>query len=197
MSHFFTVVLIEPDVTNVESKVKKLLAPYNEELQVKPYKVYEDVEEIKRMAKNYKLPPTDLKGLAKKMGDWAGASGGVDKKGLYHVSTYNPKSQWDYWRFGGRWCGEVRGLPKSDEKGYNFGEEFGFLDDNICAVREIPKDFICFAIVTPDGKWHERGGMGWWGMVSNEKEEKEWKKELEALLIKHHNCIAVGCDLHI
>jgi hypothetical protein len=30
--------------------------------------------------------------------------------------------------------------------------------------------FTTFAVITPDGKWHEKGEMGWWACVSNEKE---------------------------
>lgn len=30
--------------------------------------------------------------------------------------------------------------------------------------------FGTFAVVTPDGKWHEKGKMGWWACVSDEKE---------------------------
>lgn len=37
MSHFFTVVIVDPDVKDVEQEVAKLLAPYDENLEVKPY----------------------------------------------------------------------------------------------------------------------------------------------------------------
>lgn len=30
--------------------------------------------------------------------------------------------------------------------------------------------FSTFAVITPDGKWHEKGNMGWWACVSDEKE---------------------------
>lgn len=38
-----------------------------------------------------------------------------------------------------------------------------------------------FAIVK-DGKWYEKGEMGWWGISSNEKESKEWNQEFKKLL---------------
>ena len=28
--------------------------------------------------------------------------------------------------------------------------------------------FATFAVITPDGKWYEKGNMGWWACVSNE-----------------------------
>jgi len=38
-----------------------------------------------------------------------------------------------------------------------------------------------FAVVK-DGKWYERGEMGWWGCVGNEKDHGEWNEEFMKLL---------------
>lgn len=38
-----------------------------------------------------------------------------------------------------------------------------------------------FAIVK-DGVWHERGGMGWWGIVSDEKEVYSWYDEFQSII---------------
>lgn len=38
-----------------------------------------------------------------------------------------------------------------------------------------------FAVVK-DGKWYERGTMGWWGTVSDEKSDMEWSRQFYALL---------------
>lgn len=40
---------------------------------------------------------------------------------------------------------------------------------------------ITFAVVK-DGEWYERGEMGWWACVSNEKEEDEWTEEFNKLI---------------
>jgi hypothetical protein len=40
---------------------------------------------------------------------------------------------------------------------------------------------VTFAIVK-DGSWYERGRMGWWACVSNEKERDEWNREFSKLL---------------
>lgn len=37
-----------------------------------------------------------------------------------------------------------------------------------------------FAVIK-DGKWHERGKMGWWAMVSDKMEEADWNKEFAKL----------------
>jgi hypothetical protein len=36
--------------------------------------------------------------------------------------------------------------------------------------------------VLKDGNWHERGSMGWWGMVSDEKDRNQWTREFGTLL---------------
>lgn len=38
-----------------------------------------------------------------------------------------------------------------------------------------------FALIK-DGRWYERGKMGWWACVSNEKDESDWNKEFSQLL---------------
>lgn len=39
---------------------------------------------------------------------------------------------------------------------------------------------VPFAIVK-DGKWHERGSMGWWGCVSNEMDTDAWNEQVQRL----------------
>jgi hypothetical protein len=43
------------------------------------------------------------------------------------------------------------------------------------------KSASTFAILK-DGVWHERGSMGWWGMVADEKDDNTWLTELGKLL---------------
>lgn len=57
---------------------------------------------------------------------------------------------------------------------YMKGEE-----DFIASVR---RNAICTFAVVKNGKWYERGDMGWWGLVANEKETSVWEKEFYDLL---------------
>lgn len=42
-------------------------------------------------------------------------------------------------------------------------------------VENAKKNVIAtFAVLDSDGEWYERGGMGWFGMVSNEMDRDEW-----------------------
>jgi len=49
-----------------------------------------------------------------------------------------------------------------------------------------------------DGKWYERGEMGWWGVVSDEKAPNEWSLEFEKLLEECPNDTLLSVyDCHI
>lgn len=117
-----------------------------------------------------------------------------------YKSNYNPKSKWDWYRIGGRWDGVVKSRKRdSKDNGFNFSSDHELLQHNVAPVshfpQPIPDESIPFAILTPDGKWYERGKMGWFGAVSNKNES--WKNQARKLLSKHSSCLAVGCDLHI
>ncbi len=88
MSHFLVWVL-GPDP-------EKQLEPYDENTEVEPHPEYEEGEDLEEMAKHYGT--SDLHQLAAKMGDWHGHEGGVDEHGLYALSTYNPRSKWDWYQ---------------------------------------------------------------------------------------------------
>ena len=63
---------------------------------------------------------------------------------------------------------------------------FASIDDYQMSEEEYVKkkgdeSFVPFAVVK-DGEWHERGEMGWWAMVANEKEPTEWNEIVRKLL---------------
>lgn len=105
-------------------------------------------------------------------------------------STRNPKSKWDWWCVGGRWAGKIRGLVEDPTKPTR--------NENVAHVsklKPLADEEIPFAIVTPDGEWHEKGHMGWFACVSDEDEN--WPTRAREILAKHADCLAVACDLHI
>jgi len=59
-------------------------------------------------------------------------------------------------------------------------EMFGF-DREAHVLRARAKALVTFAVVK-DGKWYERGEMGWWGVVHNESDQDEWIAQFNALL---------------
>jgi hypothetical protein len=172
VSHCLVLVLLDNEqVKDTGEAVDNLLAPYNENLEVGPYKTYLETDEAENGIKEY----GSEQGLIDKMEDWMGRPGGKDEQGFYYMRTYNPRSKWDWYEVGGRYDGSIPG--------------------NVCPVKELPEDVKCFAIVTPDGEWHERGKLGWFGMVGNQNDN--WTHDMLMLLGKHTDCTAIGVDIHI
>jgi hypothetical protein len=54
-----------------------------------------------------------------------------------------------------------------------------------------------FAILTPDGEWHEKGEMGWFGMVKDEKKVAEWTNTVKEIYGKYPDAILIAVDVHI
>lgn len=52
-------------------------------------------------------------------------------------------------------------------------------DEFVQAARDA--SFSTFAVLK-DGKWYERGRMGWWAIVSDEKGQDAWNRELASLV---------------
>jgi len=96
----------------------------------------------------------------------------------------NPNAKWDWYVLGGRWSGMIKlKKGKSGEFGNGslvMGNRPG-IDQAKRGDIENLNELKTFAIIK-NGKWYERGEMGWWGVVHNESDEVEWHKQIEALL---------------
>ncbi|MDR1410234.1 MAG: hypothetical protein LBJ12_08280 [Oscillospiraceae bacterium] len=61
--------------------------------------------------------------------------------------------------------------------------------------------FNTYAVVTPNGVWHEPGEMGWWGLSSmTAEDEREWDSGYYERFIQpalDHNWYMVIVDCHI
>ena len=118
------------------------------------------------------------------------------------ISTENDDAKWDWWRIGGRWDGSMIDQPASSEHGFNLGEQHQQLKYNCLPVAQLVErgeaTYYPFALVTPDGVWHEKATMGWFGMTSNESEESGWQERVRTLYARYaEGYVAVSCDLHI
>lgn len=52
--------------------------------------------------------------------------------------------------------------------------------------------------VLKDGKWFEKGDMGWWGIVSNEKQQNSWHYEVATMLVSlPDDTLLSAYDCHI
>lgn len=197
MSHLFTIVLAPPGTESIEAFVEKALAPFDEGWDVSPYFQSISSEELQDMLTHFGLDiSSPLNEVVSCIEPYFGAPGCSQDGKLGMMSTYNPKSKCDWWRIGGRWDGEVRGLPPIDDNqgGFNFSATYETLERNVCPVSALPEGFHCWAVVTPDGRWFEKSEMGWWGMSFGDREH--WPAQLAELLSAYSDHLAIGCDLH-
>ena len=190
---------------------------YDENMEVEPYIRYtkdEAIDEVKRRhAQSYEnaleaLKKKDLdsesyeyfqkiidKGLFISYEDaWEEA-----KKWGYEIdsdenllSTYNPDSKWDWYSVGGRWDGFLHYKDVDP----------GFEETNEAYIHELDMDYLLehipFCFVTEDGEWVEKGEMGWWCSVSNEKSEETWKQQFtDYVKSLDANCLVTVVDFHI
>lgn len=93
--------------------------------------------------------------------------------GVY--STSNPNAKWDWYSLGGRWEGLL--LLKDGSR----VDQAKKKDIDIDKMRKREEGFLTFAFLK-DGKWYEQGEMGWWGIVSNEKDKDKWQEEFDKLI---------------
>jgi len=185
MSHFNCLVIHKG-----EQNIAELMAPYSEELKFKPYiretkdKCYKKYLQAQRDARNKsdsffggkQKEEANIIGMSfEKFKRWYWGEDRIwDKEGNL-LTTSNPNGRWDYFKIGRVW---EDFLLKEDGTGCNS-----------CLITEVnwKKPIITYAIVTPDGEWHSKGKMLWWG-IGDETEEraKDWNLNFYDHFIKPH-----------
>lgn len=199
MSHFVTLVFTKENGRTVE----ELLAPYDENIVYAPYvqytreqaiaKIRKEIEDYKNglyaeylsNPKKYEESHSNvehinyLKNEFPKKLEWTDDECYEDIKWSFDedmvksngdlLSIYNPNSKWNWYTIGGRFNNYLKTLS-----GKTTNEDY---------VSKIDwEDILPFAFVTPIGEWHERGKMGWWACVFNEKATDNWKSEFKEFL---------------
>lgn len=133
------------------------------------------------------------------------------------LTTYNPRSKWDYyseidtytfdeWLRSGTDMTEeelrrewkvrsTRGDGFYSKEYYTktYGDE-----DTFVKTCQLPDGW---AVVTPDGKWHEPGKVGWWGMDSSTPDShRDWVEHFHERFVEPYDPKAttvVMMDCHI
>jgi hypothetical protein len=143
--HFCVFVLV-PSVEDIEAAVDVALSPFDEALEVEPYRVHFDHGDVIALAKHFHIDPANLHRLAKKMPEWTNREGGVDRDGLFEINTWNPEGQWDWFEIGGRWD---QYIPHSKNNTINAGT---------LARSNYLSQCLPNYLLTPDKEWleHER-----------------------------------------
>ena len=150
--------------------------------------------------------------------DWNSSSWKKNGNGvLEEWSTYNPNSVYDWYTQGGRWSQSIK--TKSGEfvdecfldeidwspfkpedyeeeakKDWS-GKEYHPLKDSV--QYHYTENDVPFCVII-DGVWYERGKMGWWAFVSDEKEKGDWNEEFMTLVkTLPEKSLVANYDFHI
>ena len=206
MSHFTVLVIGEDPEGQLE--------PFSEHLQVEAYFEPMSSDDDTQMATHYKVKPT-LEALQPHAVDWNGCELVEQDGGIGYMSTYNPDSKWDWYKLGGRWNNffplKEGAEGTQGESGINDTEakegrcdqaEYKDIDwetlfiENGTGKGEEPQP-LTFAFLK-DGEWVERGQMGWFATVSDEKADGEWNAQyLEMLKSLAPDTLISVYDCHI
>jgi hypothetical protein len=118
-------------------------------------------------------------------------------------SANNPESKWDWWEIGGRWNGEL--ITKTGNKNEALLDDvlFDKMNERQIGTKEefAEKSWSTYAVITPDGEWHEAGEMGWFGIsYATPQQEKEFNKNwyknfIEPYLNSDYYIIIVDCHI--
>lgn len=108
------------------------------------------------------------------------------------VAEKRANDQWRAWVDGE----EISGVGRSRWKSKYYVNQYGKREDYAFCESTM----WWRAVVTPDGKWHEVGEMGWWG-VSSERDGEivEWAKHFKERFIDPHppEYVLTVVDCHI
>jgi hypothetical protein len=196
--HSCVYVLIGPDTKNIEAAVARALAPFDEALPIRPYKLHINRSAAEQMAKHYGLKADDLKSLVPKVRDWVGGSGGIDAIGLFTTRSDNPFGKWDWYEIGGRWDGYLTGkTPPRD------ADESGPIEDNSMQAatlfknRKLPARLPA-AVVTPTGEWVEEESFvtRYYGWFVVQRTKRDWLSVVRRILAAFPTHTVVCVDVH-
>jgi hypothetical protein len=136
----------------------------------------------------------DFFGMRKEAGEEAGKTWDKVRKILEGTA---PVQDWNYVRevmFPGRidkaraYYGSQEAVARMNEWNKENNHKLAFIDvEDFNVSREDYCIDAANSAVTPfalvkDGKWYEKGEMGWWATVSNRKEQSQWNSEVSKLL---------------
>lgn len=173
-----------PLIGDLEIEVARALSPFDEGKMVTPYKVYLSSREIEAMAARHDSKPNEFTKLARLMPRWRGQPGGVDHRGLYSVSTFNPQCRWDWYEVGGRWDGILAN---------NVVEARALLArPDLSAI--LPAQFI-----DRNGLWHEQEqdvANAWSPGEFIARSEQAWLDEFRAALKAAPDSRVACVDIH-
>ena len=190
---------------NVGFETQKQYKEHHQSFTYKDYYQYLVYKNPKSFARFFKKNYGDLfskfdEVYAEHGDNWNGDTWHKNDEGVWcKYSTYNPDSKWDWYCVGGRWdksiktkSGELVNECLADEIDLTPYPNECYEDDTDWQGNPVKRlkdgydwhyttDDVPFCLVI-DGEWYERGQMGWWACVSNEKDKNVWNEEVTKML---------------
>jgi hypothetical protein len=184
--HYCVFVMIGNN-THIGSSVETALAPFDEAREVEPSRFHLPHHELVMMAKHFGIPASHVHELSERMEDWNDRSGGVDREGLYYLSTCNPDGRWDWYEIGGRWEGRFGG--RNEIKASDLADA-----PNLA-------ELLPYFLVTPQGEWleHERHYVVHANELTLTRESMDEKQRLAQVrrtLLRWPDHTVVCVDIH-
>lgn len=172
--HFFTIVLLPPTVSLEDdalyAAIDQLIEPYDLNIEGPMRKEYYTSRAIQNLAGRYCVRATNLPKIAAKLRKDVGVDCGVDEQGLYYFTNLNPAGKYDYWT-----------LHPIAEHGW--------------PVKDMPRDLLPCAVVTPDGHWHDTGEVIW-NRDPTTTEREAVRERVYALADRYPDHRAIPLDCH-
>ncbi len=180
LMHLFVLVFLLFTAEQVREKVEALLDPQDDGRAFPYRKVYLSPQVIPLVADMYGVQHNDIQGLAAVLRQKS--AGGLDERGIYSLDSCNPRDHWESWMIGGRWDGAVQDRWDGKRVEDDLAVE-GELAQNSRRVADLPHDLIPYAVVSPDGIWHEQGF-----------DPLAWAHEYRRLRSHYSDCLAIVVD---
>lgn len=188
--HSCVFVLVHPtmDLLDLDGTIGAVLEAFDEGMEVESYRVHLDHHGVRQMAQQYKIHPANVHALAKNMHDWTHREGGVDRDGLYYLSTCNPDGYFDWYEVGGRFDGYIPGSVNNTILASTLASS--------AALRRC----LPYYLLTPEGDWlgYERFYINsdWKKAKTDKLTMKEWLRIVRDTLNRwpDHNVVCV--DIH-
>lgn len=168
---FQTIVLVPKDTSDLMATVAEMMAPYDQAISVEPYRTRLDQAELERLAAALRLtsidPETVIEAMRARFHE-EGEEWRLDEEGMYNITDLNPRGEWDGWML-------------------------HHLSDDVWPVSTMPRDVEAWAVVTPDGEWHDLR-RGWWEDTAEQRAER--RRMAYDILDRYPNHLAVLLDCH-
>lgn len=205
MTHFATLVIIPPATPDVQMKVAELLAPYDENgeafADTSRWDWWQIGGRYSGQLVGHKWWMESAQYTPCKFCDGTGTRDDT-------VGRMNPMPREHHEDSDGCCPFPIIGTGCNACHGTGMQAPFGgpreHFEGDIVPIARIREDFRPYAVVTPDGQWHEKGRMGWWAVEipdesgAEPKDENTWDHEWSGLVGKYApDHIAVLVDCHV